>query len=153
MHCRGARWRSFPQRLIGPPSCQAPAQRKASSDYRYEQLERPSRIPIVLACQEVQIRYWLDQRFIVRSLDGRIDPVLFNYYHDGYIDHIGYIKERHIAYLFDLANYTKDPDQWSLKNLAFLNPGEVYLYQGLVFKRLNDRLFQVLHDKTSNGQQ
>ena len=80
---------------------------------------------------------------MIRSLDGRVDPVLADYYHDGYFDHIGYIKKRHIDYVMNLVNYNNDPKAWSLSNLKALLSGNSLYYEGLRFERLNPGIIKV----------
>jgi hypothetical protein len=114
----------------------APRARAAFSDWLVRALGQPTVRPIVIALQEVQIRYWLDPRFVVRSLDGRVDPVLLTYVHPGQVDHIGYLTERQVTFLLATPNYNRDPARWSLQRLATLAPGQTLSYRGLIFTRL-----------------
>jgi hypothetical protein len=81
----------------------------------------------------VQIRYWLGRRFIVRSLDGRVDPVLLKYARPGQVDHIGYLKERNVNFLLTTPNYNRDK---ALQRLDTLEPGHTVSYRDLTFTRL-----------------
>ena len=117
-------------------SMQAPLEREAFSDELFNQLGKPETLPISIALQEVQARYWLDQRFVVRSLDGRVDPVLLDYADSDGIDHAGYLKERKVQFLLDTPNYNRDPQRWSLKRLNSLKPGEKVSQGGVAFSRL-----------------
>jgi hypothetical protein len=114
----------------------APRERAAFSDWLFRELGQPTVRPISIALQEVQIRYWLDGRFIVRSLDGRVDPVLLKYVQLGQVDHIGYLTERQANFLLATPNYNRDRDLWSLQRLATLDPGYAVSYRGLTFTRL-----------------
>jgi hypothetical protein len=113
----------------------APQHRRAASDELMMRLGNPP-APVSLAYQEVQARYFLDDRFVVRSLDGRTDPVMLRYCHDGYFDHVGYIKERRVQYLMELPNYNRDPRAWSLEQLRTLKPGASVERDGVAFTRL-----------------
>jgi hypothetical protein len=115
----------------------APAERKTLSDALFDQLGQPKQVPISLALQEVQVRYWLDDRFVVRSLDGRVDPVLLRHATKGSVDHIGYLRERGVQILLDTPSYNRDPEQWSLARLSQLRPGEALTFAGLTFTRLS----------------
>ena len=128
--------------------------RKQHSDDLYRQMGEPSALPISILCQEVQIRLWLDERFVVRSTDGRVDAVLLRYYHDGNYDHIGYIKERGITFVTEMPNYNRDGSLWSLAKLKHLKPGEQVCRENLVFTRMTQEdLVRVDHVKHgSSGQ-
>ena len=114
----------------------APQERESLSNTLFDHVGRPEQLPISIALQEVQIRYWLDDRFVVRSLDGRTDPVLLEYATDDRFDHIGYLKERNVQFLLDTPSYNKDPDLWSLIQLNKLEPGDTIQHAGLKFTRL-----------------
>ena len=116
---------------------QAPLERQAFSDELFDQLGKPEIIPISVALQEIQARYWLDQRFIVRSLDGRVDPVLLVHADKVGIDHAGYLKEREVQFLLDTPNYNRDLQLWSLKRLNSLKPGEEVSQGGVTFSRMD----------------
>jgi hypothetical protein len=123
---------------------QAPQERLAYSDRLFTELGSPSKLPVSLAFQEIQARYWLDERFVVRSLDGRTDPVLLRYINRGNYDHPGYIKERHIDFVMETPDYNRDPAVWSLDELNRLKPGETLTYDGLKFSRLpGSEIFRV----------
>jgi hypothetical protein len=117
-------------------SMKAPSERQAFSDALFNQLGQPQALPISIALQEVQVRYWLDDRFEVRSLDGRVDPVLLDHATRNKVDHIGYLKERRVQFLLDTPAYNRDPHLWSLRRLAELQPGEALDHEGLAFSRL-----------------
>ena len=117
-------------------SMQAPIQRQAFSDELVRLLGEPESRPISIALQEIQVRYWLDHRFVVRSLDGRTDPVLLDYADRVSIDHIGYLRERQIQFLLDTPNYNRDPEAWSLRRLDALMPGEEVSNAGVTFVRI-----------------
>jgi hypothetical protein len=116
----------------------APEMRAAFSDSMVERLGRPEQRPIVVACQEVQIRYRLDDRFVVRSLDGRTDPLLLDYVRGGVYDHVGYLAARGVGFLLATPNYNRSPETWALDRLEALEPGESIAHGGLRFTRLPD---------------
>ena len=132
---------------------QAPLEREAFSDELFGQLGRPDNLPISVALQEVQARYWLDQRFIVRSLDGRVDSVLLDHAYEDGIDHAGYLMEREVQFLLDTPNYNRNPQRWSLKSLNDLNSGEVVSQYGVTFSRMDiDRSTLEQASQTDAGQ-
>jgi hypothetical protein len=115
---------------------QAPEEREAFSEELFDQLGRPDKLPISIAMEEVQARYWLDKRFVVRSLDGRVDPVLLDHANKVGIDHIAYLKERDVKFILDTPNYNRDLEMWSLKRLNILKPGEQATREGVIFSRM-----------------
>jgi hypothetical protein len=134
-------------------SMQAPQEREAFSNELFDQLGRPDTLPVSVALQEVQARYWLDQRFIVRSLDGRVDAVLLDHANNAGIDHAAYLKQRQVHFLLNTPNYNRDNRLWSLKALNGLKFGEVVTQSGVTFSRLDiDRsaLERVSQEEDSN---
>ena len=100
-------------------------------------LEKPNYTPISLGYQEVQIRYWLNDTFIIRSLDGRVDPDMLYFIKDNNYDHLGYIKYRNINFIMETPNYNDDKKLWSLQNLEQLYPEEEVIVNGIAFKSIN----------------
>lgn len=117
-------------------SMRAPSQRENFSNQLFQLLGQPQDLPISVAMQEVQARYWLDDRFVVRSLDGRVDPALLKHVDVDKFDHVGYIRERKVQFLLETPNYNRDKEIWSLRQLNKLRPGESLTHQGLTFSRL-----------------
>lgn len=126
----------------------APEQRKNYTDEFLESLEQPGvtpQSPIAVAAEAVQLRYFVDDRIIMRSLDGTLDTELSQFYDNktGDYDHIGYLKARHIAYLLEYKNYNKNPSTWSLAVLDPLKSGEMVIQNGLLFKKLESGFTRV----------
>ena len=117
-------------------SMRAPAELASFSEELFNELGQPEALPISVALQEVQARYWLDERFVVRSLDGRVDPVLLEYAGRDNVDHVGYLKERKVNFLLSDLSYNRDSERWSLENLRQLDAGESLSREGLKFTRL-----------------
>jgi hypothetical protein len=121
----------------------APEERRAFSNDLLALVGNPSSVPVSVAYQEVQVRYWLDDRFVVRSLDGRVDKTLLGHIQGGNYDHIGYIKDREIDFIMETPNYNRDESAWSLARLNELKDGEELSRDGLVFRRLPGGHFAV----------
>jgi hypothetical protein len=116
---------------------EAPEARREFSDRMFDELGRPSKLPVSLAYQEVQIRYRLDQRFIIRSLDGRVDATLLNFIDArGNYDHIGYVKARDVDFVMETPNYNRETNEWSLEDLKELKLGESLSLKSVIFTRL-----------------
>jgi hypothetical protein len=116
----------------------AQVERADTSEELFRTLGSPVERPIVIAVVELELRYWLDDRFVVRSLDGRADPVLLQFAGPARFDHVGYIKARGIRYLMEFPNFNRDEDAWSLQSLTTLEPSERRVHDGLVFSLLPD---------------
>lgn len=116
----------------------APETRREFSDRMFDELGKPSKLPVSLAYQEVQIRYRLDQRFIIRSLDGRVDAMLLNFIDaNGNYDHVGYVKARDVDFIMETPNYNRETNKWSLEDLTKLRVGESVSFRSVIFTRLN----------------
>ena len=121
----------------------AQALRPAESEAMLALVGRPAKRPVVLAYQEVQARWWLDERFVIRSLDGRVDPELLAFVRNGYFDHPGYLRARGVDFLMQIVNYNREPADWSLEKLADLAPGASARHDGVGFTRVADGVFRV----------
>lgn len=115
----------------------APGTRREFSDRMFDELGRPSKLPVSLAYQEVQIRYRLDERFMIRSLDGRTDAMLLDFVdvHGNY-DHVGYVKARDVDFIMETPNYNREINKWSLDDLTELKIGESLSLKSVIFTRL-----------------
>jgi len=123
----------------------APEERSDFSDAMLASLGSPSKRPVSLAYQEVQLRYWLDDRFVVRSLDGRVDHQMIDFINDGNFDHISYLQARNVDFVMDLVNYNRDRTLWSLGRLLRLEPGQSETASGLSFTKLDNGAVAVDH--------
>ncbi len=103
----------------------------ANSDALYEALGRPP-VPVVIAVGEVQLRGRLDDRFVVRSLDGVVDHRMADFVRVGRIDQAGYLKARKVAFLMNIADPHRNPPFFSIGQLPTLGP--VVKADGLCFR-------------------
>ncbi len=101
-------------------------------------LGNPTKRPISLAYYEVQARAYLDDRFVVRSLDGIVDEAMTKYFCDGFVDHIGYLLEREVDYVTNFGSLNRDEDLWSLGHVGLLRDGKVLRREGLTFTKVGD---------------
>jgi hypothetical protein len=113
-----------------------PARRHDKTDDFLRQLNNPRSRPVVVATESVQIRYELDDRVVVRSLDGRVDRTLLAFVQRDAVDHAGYLKARRVAYLLQTPAYNRDPSAWSLQALRQVDPDAEARHDGLQFRRL-----------------
>jgi hypothetical protein len=113
-----------------------PQDRQRSTDEMFRGLGDPTKRPVVIACESVQLRYRTDDRILVRSLDGRADRALLEYVHGGAVDHIGYLRERQVDYITEAPDYNRDSVAWSLRSLLALRPNDVARQDGMSFERV-----------------
>lgn len=122
----------------------APSNRVMYSDNLYKNLDSPAKLPIVIAFGEVQARYRLDNRFIVRSLDGRTDATMLHYIFKDKVDHVGYIKNRGIDYyVTDYSAALPIQKELSKEYLSKIKKGESFYLDGLKFTRINKSFFKI----------
>lgn len=104
----------------------------------------PKMRPVVVAAQEVQVRMQLDERFVVRSLDGILDAVYLNYLCHGYNDHDGYFIDQKVDFLeTPFANYNHDRSRWSLQRLDALPVGQSIERPGIRYTKIASDAVQV----------
>jgi hypothetical protein len=75
-----------------------PAFVRRNSDLLYEALGRPQ-LPVVIALQEVQVRGRLDDRFVIRPLDGVVDDRMRAFVNGRSVDYGGYFEARKVAFV------------------------------------------------------
>jgi hypothetical protein len=79
----------------------------------------------------------LDERFVIRSLDGILDAVYLNYLCHGYNDHDGYFIDQKVDFLeTPFANYNHDRSRWSLERLYALPIGQSIERPGIRYTRI-----------------
>jgi hypothetical protein len=108
---------------------QAPAERAAATDRLLAELQHPP-TPVVVALVEVQLRYYVDRRVVVRSLDGRVDPRLLDFARRDGVDYLGYLRAREVDAVLGL------PEDGALEPLRALAPGAELTLDGLRFRRV-----------------
>jgi hypothetical protein len=97
----------------------------------------PPMRPVVIAAQEVQLRSSLDDRFVIRSLDGILDAIYLNYLCHGYNDHDGYFIDQKVDFLESpFANYNHDRGRWSLSRLDGLSIGRSITRPGIRYTKI-----------------
>ena len=111
--------------------------RTERTDQLLSALGRQDASSTVLAYESVEVRYLLDDRVVIRSLDGRVDPELLRCVRGrGAVDHICYLQRRAVEFLLQTPAYDRTPGVWTLAQLTPLGPGESLQRDGLRFTRL-----------------
>lgn len=114
----------------------APNERRTRTDELLRRLGPHQELPVVVALESIQLRYEVDDRIVVRSLDGRVDRDLFTFVHDGAVDHFGYLRALSVDDLLGTPEYNRHDREDSLVSLGHLLPGQSVVRAGLVFRRL-----------------
>lgn len=115
-----------------------PKMRATESHDTLRSLGNPTQRPVVIATQEVQARNTLDNRFIIRSLDGITDISFLKYLCHGYNDHDGYFIDQHVDFLSaPFANYNHDRRRWSVKAIEGLRIGQTIERPGIRYTRIS----------------
>ncbi|MGH7805225.1 MAG: hypothetical protein ACREQJ_12835, partial [Candidatus Binatia bacterium] len=74
--------------------------------------------PVAVALQEVQLRLFLDERFVVRSLDGIVDSDVRHYVTpEGGIDHLSYLRDKNVRVVFEFPDYEEKGSPSSLAKI------------------------------------
>lgn len=135
------RRRHFSQYLLAT-AMSAPALRCEQTDDLRQDLGGATRRPVVLACESVQQRYELDERVIVRSLDGRTDRSLLAFLRDGKVDHTGYLKHIRANVLMKPTDYDRRAGTGQLSALDGVWPQKMTI-NDLSFRRLRSHGFAI----------
>jgi hypothetical protein len=116
-----------------------------ASDNLMRQFGNPPMRPVVIAAQEVQERNFIDNRFVIRSLDGILDIVFLNYLCHGYNDHDGYFIDQKVDFLLTpFANYNHDSHRWSLARLEALPVGQSIDRPGIRYTKIDPGIVKVV---------
>ena len=133
------RYKSYAHDLLAEAML-APERRRATTDRLLADLDRPAHLPVVLALESIQVRYALDDRFVIRSIDGRTDRGLFTKSRNGVVDFPSYVRDMDIGYFFLWPSAEKNP--W-LAQLTGIEAGPFVDYDGVRVRRLSSGAFEV----------
>jgi hypothetical protein len=114
----------------------APALRRTRTDQLLQSLDEPVGLPVVVALEAVQLRYEVDDRIVIRSLDGRVDRSLLRFADGATVDQVGYLRDRHVGVLLEAMGYNRNWNDWSLAELNTLPPDGRLRRGDVVFRRL-----------------
>jgi hypothetical protein len=107
--------------------------RTQRTDQLLTTLGRRDATRIVLAYESIEVRYELDDRVVVRSLDGRVDPELLACAHRGFVDHLCYLRRQRVDFLMQTPSYGRADGRWTLDSLSHLRPGDSLEQEGFRF--------------------
>lgn len=118
----------------------APAKRSATTDELLHRLGNSAEAPVTIAIGEVQLRYFLDDRIKVRSLDGRTDPLFFSFVKPERVEYVGYLRSAGVNFLLAFPNDNRDRTAWAPRALLEMQPGGQVERDGATFRRRGDDL-------------
>ncbi len=133
------RYKSYAHNLL-VEAMLAPERRRETTERVLADLGSPAQRPVVLALEPIQIRYALDDRFVIRSIDGRTDRTLLTKSRGGLIDFARYVREANVRYIFWWPRAARIP--W-LAHLTQLEVGSSSDHDGLRIHRLSAEAFEV----------
>ena len=133
LHERGSRFHAAQLSI----AINAPSSRRTATDRLITVLGKPAHRPVVVALEAVQLRYVVDNRILVRSLDGRVDRSLLGFAQGDSLDHLAYLHHQRVDYLLDTPTYGRISSAGSLEPLRRVPPGHVLTSGGLRFRRLH----------------
>jgi hypothetical protein len=113
----------------------APANRVAATDALLQSMAAQSSKPVVVGTVEVQLRYFVDSRVTVRSLDGLLDERMSRFSHRGALDGLAYLRDRHVEYLLEHPDSLSTPEL-SYAALQALPVGGRLTTGGMTFTRI-----------------
>lgn len=114
----------------------APADRHRRTDSLLQYLGVSGASRISVAVQEVQWRYLLDQRIVIRSLDGRTDSRLLDFADRHGVDHPAYLRARRVDFLMEFPDYASSADRWTLHDLLATPASGTVVHGGVRFRRI-----------------
>jgi hypothetical protein len=119
----------------------APSMRAAATDDLLKKLGSPTRLPINVAIDDVDVRYGYDDRVTVWPLDGRTDARFFDFVSHGTVDYAGYLRARRVDFLLAFPSFNRDPSAWTPAELISVAPDGEVIQAGLRFRRIGNSSF------------
>ena len=117
--------------------------RHAATDALLAELGHTGPLPIGIGLVEVQMRYFYDNRVMVRTMDGIIDNLFNAFAHRTQMgvayDYTGYFKARRMDYILEYGAPEATLPAWSPAVLQDMAPGAVDVRDGVRFERLPGR--------------
>jgi hypothetical protein len=121
----------------------APERRERASVALAKAIGIPAGTAATLGYQEVQVRYYYTDNFVIRSLDGITDSRLLSYWCNGWIDHDGYLIDTQVDYLMEFVSYNGNRSVWSLRELTELGVGESLTRPGIIYKKIGTDIVKI----------
>jgi hypothetical protein len=123
--------------------------RGRATDALLQEMRCAGPFPVSVGFIEVQMRYFFDDRIVVRTMDGIIDN-RFNAFvtrtpRGVVYDYTGYFRARHLDYIAEYLDLNPAVADWSPADLEKLAPGEVVDRDGVRFERLPGRITQLTY--------
>ena len=123
--------------------------RRPATDSLLRELRCTGPFPVSVGFIEVQMRYFFDDRVIVRTMDGIVDN-RFNHFvtrtGNGVVyDYTGYFRDKRLDYIAEYLDLNPTVDDWSPVALEAMPEGSVATRDGVCFERLPGRITRLTY--------
>jgi len=133
----------------------ARANRPAATSALLKELETDGPLPVSVGFIEVQMRYFFDDRILVRTMDGIVDNRFNSFVHrtpGGVIyDYTGFFKAVRLDYIAEYLDLNPAADDWSPAILERMPPGSTASHDGVEFQRLPGRMTRLTYPEPGPG--
>jgi hypothetical protein len=134
----------------------ARANRPAATDALIHELQADGPFPVSVGFIEVQMRYFFDDRIVVRTMDGIVDNRFNSFVHrtpDGVAyDYTGFFKHVGLDYIAEYLDLNPTADDWSPAVLERMPAGSIDTHDGVRFQRLTGRMTRLTYPDQDSGE-
>jgi hypothetical protein len=127
----------------------ARANRPAATDALIHELQANGPFPVSVGFIEVQMRYFFDDRIVVRTMDGIVDNRFNSFVHrtPGGVayDYTGFFKHVGLDYIAEYLDLNPTADDWSPAALERMPAGSIATHDGVRFQRLTGRMTRLTY--------
>lgn len=134
----------------------ARANRPAATDALVQELQTDGPFPVSVGFIEVQMRYFYDDRILVRTMDGIVDnrfntfvrrtPGGVAYDYAGFFKHVG------LDYIAEYLDLNPTADDWSPAALERMPAGSITTRDGVRFERLTGRMTRLTYPNLDSSE-
>ena len=127
----------------------AHANRVQASNALINELATEGPFPVSVGFIEVQMRYFFDDRIVVRTMDGIVDNRFNSYVHRTpggvFYDYAGFFKSLRLDYIAEYLDLNPAADDWSPAVLERMPVGSAASHGGVHFERLPGRMTRLTY--------
>ena len=123
--------------------------RPRATDTLLTELQTAGPFPVSVGFIEVQMRYFFDDRIVVRTMDGIVDNRFNSFVHrtpGGVVyDYTGFFKSLRLDYIAEYLDLNPAADDWSPAVLERMPAGTAAAHDGVYFERLPGRITRLTY--------
>lgn len=127
----------------------ARANRPSATGALLKELQTDGPFPVSVGFIEVQMRYFFDERIVVRTMDGIVDNRFNSFVHrtpGGVVyDYTGFFKAVRLDYIAEYLDLNPATDDWSPAVLERMPVGSTASHDGVQFQRLPGRMTRLTY--------